>query len=323
MAHTQCLIIGSGPAGYTAAIYLVRSAIDCLLIEGLQVGGQLTQTTTIENYPGFPEGIDGFQLMDNMRQQAVNLGAKMKSGLVAGIDMSQRPFVVTLDGGEQLTADTIIVATGATAKYLGLPDETKYVGQGVSACATCDGFFYRKKVVAVVGGGDTACEEADYLSHLANKVYLIVRKDYLRASEAMQLRVQENDKIEIRESEPYSYCQFVVGRDHTAFGRARHPFMTGSSGWAYYAATQYLLGVRPDFDALRIDPCVPADWKEFTVTRIWRGARYEITVLNPEGVEKGVRSIRVDGQEVCMWIFRTCSVILRRMKMIRIPMILL
>ncbi len=197
MNHTQCLIIGSGPAGYTAAIYLVRSAIDCLLIEGLQVGGQLTQTTTIENFPGFPEGVDGFQLMDNMRQQAVNLGAKMKSGLVAGIDMGQRPFLVTLDGGEQMTADTVIVATGATAKYLGLPDETKYAGQGVSACATCDGFFYRKKVVAVVGGGDTACEEADYLSHLASKVYLIVRKDYLRASEAMQQRVKENEIIEI------------------------------------------------------------------------------------------------------------------------------
>ena len=198
MNHTKCLIIGSGPAGYTAAIYLVRSAIDCLLIEGLQVGGQLTQTTTIENFPGFPEGVDGFQLMDNMRQQAVNLGAKMKSGLVAGIDMSQRPFLVTLDGGEQMTADTIIVATGATAKYLGLPDETKYAGQGVSACATCDGFFYRKKVVAVVGGGDTACEEADYLSHLASKVYLIVRKDYLRASEAMQQRVKENLFLDAR-----------------------------------------------------------------------------------------------------------------------------
>ena len=132
-----------------------------------------------------------------MRQQAVNLGAKIKSGLVAGIDMSQRPFLVTLDGGEQLTADTVIVATGATAKYLGLPDETKYAGQGVSACATCDGFFYSKKVVAVVGGGDTACEEADYLSHLASKVYLIVRKDYLRASEAMQQRVKDNEKIEI------------------------------------------------------------------------------------------------------------------------------
>ena len=197
MTHTQCLIIGSGPAGYTAAIYLVRSAIDCLLIEGLQVGGQLTQTTTIENFPGFPEGIDGFQLMENMRQQAVNLGAKMKSGLVTGIDMSQRPFLVTLDGGEQLTADTVIVATGATAKYLGLPDETKYAGQGVSACATCDGFFYRKKVVAVVGGGDTACEEASYLAGLASKVYLLVRRNELRASDIMQKRVLNNPKIEV------------------------------------------------------------------------------------------------------------------------------
>ena len=197
MNHTQCLIIGSGPAGYTAAIYLVRSAIDCLLIEGLQVGGQLTQTTTIENFPGFPEGVDGFQLMDNMRQQAVNLGAKMKSGLVAGIDMSQRPFLVTLDGGEQLTADTVIVATGATAKYLGLPDETKYAGQGVSACATCDGFFYRKKTVAVVGGGDTACEDALYLAGLAKKVYMIVRKPFLRASKVMQQRVMEHENIEI------------------------------------------------------------------------------------------------------------------------------
>ena len=197
MEHTKCLIIGSGPAGYTAAIYLVRSAIDCLLIEGLQVGGQLTQTTTIENFPGFPDGIDGTQLMDNMRQQALNLGAKMQQGMVTAVDMAQRPFVVTLDNGETLTADTVIVATGATAKYLGLPDETKYAGQGVSACATCDGFFYRKRVVAVVGGGDTACEEADYLSHLARKVYLIVRKDYLRASEAMQRRVMENEKIEI------------------------------------------------------------------------------------------------------------------------------
>ena len=197
MYHTQCLIVGSGPAGYTAAIYLVRSAIDCLLIEGLQVGGQLTQTTTIENFPGFPEGIDGFQLMDNMRQQAANLGAKMRSGLVAGIDMSQRPFLVTLDGGEQLTADTVIVATGATAKYLGLPDETKYAGQGVSACATCDGFFYRRKDVAVVGGGDTACEEATYLANLCNKVYMIVRRDVFRASQAMQDKVRNTPNIEV------------------------------------------------------------------------------------------------------------------------------
>jgi len=197
MTKTQCLIIGSGPAGYTSAIYLTRAGVNSILIEGLQKGGQLTQTTTIENYPGFPEGIDGYQLMENMRQQAANLGADLRSGLVTAIDASKRPFVATLDGGEQIEADTVIVATGATAKYLGLPDETKYAGQGVSACATCDGFFYRKKVVAVVGGGDTACEEADYLSHLASKVYMIVRKDYLRASEAMQKRVNERENIEI------------------------------------------------------------------------------------------------------------------------------
>jgi len=197
MTKTQCLIIGSGPAGYTSAIYLTRAGVNSILIEGLQKGGQLTQTTTIENYPGFPEGIDGYQLMENMRQQAANLGADLRAGLVTAIDASKRPFVATLDGGGQIEADTVIVATGATAKYLGLPDETKYAGQGVSACATCDGFFYRKKVVAVVGGGDTACEEADYLSHLASKVYMIVRKDYLRASEAMQKHVNERENIEI------------------------------------------------------------------------------------------------------------------------------
>ena len=194
---TTCLIIGSGPAGYTAAIYTTRANIDSLLVEGLQTGGQLTQTTTIENFPGFPEGIDGNQLMQNMRQQAINVGAKIRSGVVKSIDLSKRPFVATLDGSETLEADTVIVATGASAKYLGLDDEKKYAGQGVSACATCDGFFYRKRVVAVVGGGDTACEEAVYLSNLCKKVYMIVRKDYLRASAAMQQRVQERENIEV------------------------------------------------------------------------------------------------------------------------------
>ena len=193
----NCLIIGSGPAGYTAAIYTTRANIDSLLVEGLQTGGQLTQTTTIENFPGFPEGIDGNQLMLNMRQQAINVGAKIRSGVVKSIDLSKRPFVATLDGGETLEADTVIVATGASAKYLGLDDEKKYAGQGVSACATCDGFFYRKRVVAVVGGGDTACEEAVYLSNLCKKVYMIVRKDYLRASAAMQQRVNERENIEV------------------------------------------------------------------------------------------------------------------------------
>ena len=197
MESTKCLIIGSGPAGYTASIYTTRAGIKSILIEGLQPGGQLTTTTTIENFPGFPDGIDGFQLMDNMRAQAVNVGADVRSGLVTAIDLSHRPFIATLDGGAQIAADTVIVATGASAKYLGLDDEKKYAGQGVSACATCDGFFYRRKVVAVVGGGDTACEEAHYLSNLCSKVYMIVRKNYLRASAAMQKRVMEKDNIEI------------------------------------------------------------------------------------------------------------------------------
>ena len=197
MEKVQCLIIGSGPAGYTAAIYTARANVKNLLFEGLQPGGQLTTTTTIENFPGFPAGIDGYDLMAKMREQAVNVGADVRSGFVQSVDLSKRPFVATLDGGETIEADTVIVATGASAKYLGLDDEKKYAGQGVSACATCDGFFYRKKVVAVVGGGDTACEEAHYLSNLASKVYMIVRKDYLRASAAMQQRVKEKENIEI------------------------------------------------------------------------------------------------------------------------------
>lgn len=194
---TRCLIIGSGPAGYTASIYLTRAGVDSVLVEGLQPGGQLTQTTTIENFPGFPDGVDANELMDAMRQQALNLGAVVRSDIVKSIDLSHRPFVATLDGGETIQAQAVIVATGASAKYLGLDDEKKYAGMGVSACATCDGFFYRKRVVAVVGGGDTACEEAHYLSKLASKVYMIVRKDYLRASAAMQKRVSERENIEI------------------------------------------------------------------------------------------------------------------------------
>lgn len=197
METTKCLIIGSGPAGYTAAIYLSRAGISSVLYSGIQPGGQLTQTTTIENYPGFPQGVEGFDLMENMRQQAVNVGAEVRNGIITDIDLSKRPFVATVDGTSTISADAVIIATGASAKYLGLADEQKYAGMGVSACATCDGFFYRKKVVAVVGGGDTACEEAYYLSNLAKKVYVIVRKPYLRASAAMQQRVNEKENIEI------------------------------------------------------------------------------------------------------------------------------
>lgn len=197
METTKCLIIGSGPAGYTAAIYLSRAGISSVLYSGIQPGGQLTQTTTIENYPGFPQGVEGFDLMENMRQQAVNVGAEVRNGIITDVDLSKRPFVATVDGTSTISADVVIIATGASAKYLGLADEQKYAGMGVSACATCDGFFYRKKVVAVVGGGDTACEEAYYLSNLAKKVYMIVRKPYLRASAAMQQRVNEKENIEI------------------------------------------------------------------------------------------------------------------------------
>lgn len=203
MNHTRLLIIGSGPAGYTAGIYAGRAGLKPVLIEGLQPGGQLTITTEVENFPGFPDGVDANELMDNMRRQAERFGTQILPNVVTSVDLSTRPFRVTLDSsplgeaGRGLTSDCIIVATGASAKYLGLPDEQKYMGRGVSACATCDGFFYRKKVVAVVGGGDTACEEASYLAGLASKVYLIVRKPFLRASKIMQERVFSNEKIEV------------------------------------------------------------------------------------------------------------------------------
>ena len=197
MEKTNCLIIGSGPAGYTAAIYASRANISNVIYEGIQPGGQLTTTTEIENFPGFPTGIEGFDLMENMKQQAERVGSDIRSGVVTAIDLSKRPFVATIDGNAQIEAETVIIATGASAKYLGIDDEKKYAGMGVSACATCDGFFYRKKTVAVVGGGDTACEEASYLSNIAKKVYMIVRKDYLRASQIMQKRVSEKENIEI------------------------------------------------------------------------------------------------------------------------------
>ena len=181
MNTTKLLIIGSGPAGYTAGIYAGRANLSPTLIEGMQPGGQLTITTEVENFPGFPEGIDANELMEGMRRQAERFGTQILPNMVTDIDLGTRPFHVTLDDNSHWTADSIIIATGASAKYLGLPDEQKYMGQGVSACATCDGFFYRKKVVAVVGGGDTACEEASYLAGLASKVYLIVRKPFLRA----------------------------------------------------------------------------------------------------------------------------------------------
>lgn len=193
----RCLIIGSGPAGYTAAIYASRANLSPVLYEGLQPGGQLTTTNEVENFPGYPQGITGTELMEDLKKQAERFGADIRFGFVTATDLSAAPYKVTVDGEKEIEAETLIIATGATAKYLGLPDEQKYSGSGVSACATCDGFFYRKRKVAVVGGGDTACEEATYLSGLADKVFLIVRKSYLRASKIMQERVLNNPKIEV------------------------------------------------------------------------------------------------------------------------------
>lgn len=197
MEKVKCLIIGSGPAGYTAAIYTSRANLSPVLYEGIEPGGQLTTTTEIENFPGYPEGIGGTEMMADLRKQAERFGTDIRFGVVTSCDLSSRPFKVIVDGEKEISAESIIVATGATARYLGLPSETKYRGMGVSACATCDGFFYRKKDVAVVGGGDTACEEATYLATLCRQVYLIVRKPFLRASKAMQERVFNTPNIKV------------------------------------------------------------------------------------------------------------------------------
>ena len=197
MEHVRCLIIGSGPAGYTAGIYAGRAGLKPVLYEGMQIGGQLTTTTEVENFPGYPEGVSGFQLMEDLRNQAQRFDCDIRSGMATAADLSQRPYVLTIDDETKISCDSLIIATGATAKYLGLADEQKYSGMGVSACATCDGFFYRQKTVAVVGGGDTACEEALYLSSLASKVYVVVRKNYLRASKIMQERTLNNPKITV------------------------------------------------------------------------------------------------------------------------------
>ncbi len=197
MEKVKCMIIGGGPAGYTAAIYASRASLSPVLYEGMEPGGQLMTTTVVENYPGFPEGVEAYPLMDGMKKQAARFGADIRRGTVVEADLSSRPFHLRIDNGTEIEAEALIIATGATARYLGLPSEAEYRGRGVSACATCDGFFYRKKTVAVVGGGDTACEEATYLAGLCKKVYMIVRRDVLRASDAMQEKVRSMENIEI------------------------------------------------------------------------------------------------------------------------------
>ncbi len=195
--HVKCLIIGSGPAGYTAAIYASRANLNPVVYTGMQMGGQLTTTTEVENFPGYPEGITGPVLMEDLKKQAERFGADIRFGVVTDVDFSEHPHRVIIDGDKEMEADAVIIATGAQAKYLGLPSEEKFKGLGVSGCATCDGFFYRGKDVAVVGGGDTACEEATYLAGLCRTVYLIVRKNYLRASKAMQDRVFNTPNIKL------------------------------------------------------------------------------------------------------------------------------
>ena len=212
---TRCLIIGSGPAGYTAAIYASRANLNPILYEGTEPGGQLTSTTDIENFPGYPEGISGTAMMEDLKKQAQRFGADVRFGIITSVDLSVRPFKVVADGRREIETDALIISTGATAKYLGLASEQRYKGMGVSACATCDGFFYRKKDVIVVGGGDTACEEATYLATPCNKVYMVVRKDYLRASKAMQERVMTTPNIEIRFE---TTTQEVLGDDSGVTG---------------------------------------------------------------------------------------------------------
>lgn len=212
---TRCLIIGSGPAGFTAAIYAARANLSPVLYEGMEPGGQLTTTTKIENFPGFPDGINGPELMEAFKRQAQNLGADVRFGMATSVDFSKRPFRVTIDGRKQIEAEAVIIATGAEAKYLGLESEQLFKGRGVSACATCDGFFYRKQDVVVVGGGDSACEEATYLASICNKVYLVVRKDHLRASKAMQRRVEETPNIDVKFE---SVTQQVLGNEQGVTG---------------------------------------------------------------------------------------------------------
>lgn len=218
--HVKCLIIGSGPAGYTAAIYTARANIGTVLYEGIEPGGQLTTTTEIENFPGFPKGITGPDLMNEMKLQAQRFGADVRTGIITAIDLDKRPYTATVDGEKQIEAESIIIATGASARYLGLESEARYRGRGVSACATCDGFFYRKQDVAVVGGGDTACEEATYLASLCRQVYMIVRKPFLRASKAMQQRVFDTPNIKVMFE--YNTVEVLGDEEGVTGARLRH-----------------------------------------------------------------------------------------------------
>ncbi len=243
----KCLIIGSGPAGYTAAIYAARADLKPVIYQGLQPGGQLTITTDVENYPGYPEGIKGPDMMVDFQKQAERFGTDVRWGLATNVDLSQRPFRVTIDEKNEVLAETLIIATGASAKWLGLESEKKFNGFGVSACATCDGFFYRGQKVAVVGGGDTACEEASYLSKLCEKVYLIHRRDELRASKAMQHRVFKAPNIEILWN---SVPKEIVG-DKTVNGVILENTKTGEESKINVEGFFVAIGHKPNTDIFK------------------------------------------------------------------------
>lgn len=257
----KCLIIGSGPAGYTAAIYASRANLNPVVYEGMQPGGQLTTTTEIDNFPGYPMGVTGNDLMEDLKKQAQRFGAEVRYGAVTEVDFSERPFKLKINGEKDLLADTVIIATGAVAKYLGLPSEEKFKGSGVSACATCDGFFYRKKDVAVVGGGDTACEEATYLAGLCNKVYLIVRRDVLRASKAMQDRVMNTPNIEILWN---TNTKEILGDDFGVTGAALVNNKTGEESQIKIHGFFLAIGHHPNSEVFR--PYVETNQEGYIIT---------------------------------------------------------
>lgn len=249
MEHTKCLIVGSGPAGYTAGIYTSRADIKSILYTGMQPGGQLTITTDIENFPGYPQGVGGKAMMEDLRQQAERFGTEVRNGTIATLDLSHRPFKAVDDRGNEIEAETVILATGASARWLGLDSEKKYYGQGVSACATCDGYFYKNMPVAVVGGGDTACEEASYLATLCSKVYQIVRRDELRASKAMQHRVLNNPKIEVCWN---SVTEEIIGSDLDGVTGARlRNVKTGEERTLDIAGFFVAIGHQPTTDIVK------------------------------------------------------------------------
>ncbi len=249
----RCLIIGSGPAGYTAAIYAARANLSPVLYEGLQPGGQLTTTTDVENFPGYPDGISGPVMMEELKKQAERFGADIRWGLATAADLSAQPYRITIDDRHIIEADSVIIATGATAKYLGMESEQKFMGHGVSACATCDGFFYRGMDVAVVGGGDSACEEALYLSGLCKKVYMIVRRDVFRASKIMVERVLKTENIEVL----FEHLPKEVVGDQNVNGVIVHNKKTGKDYKVEVEGFFLAIGHKPNSDIfasyLRID----------------------------------------------------------------------